>query len=1120
MILVLGRLLNIRTHEWPRLLILYLMSFVVLTGINWGETIVEADFLRQIGVQYLPWAFIANAIFSILAIFIYSAFADRVSNDRILVALLAVSVIGIVIGLALLAAGAVFIAFPLFYLILNVPLLDIYNVHWATYVSSFYDTRAARRVVPVLGTSARLAGIVAGLTIPLLNQHLAPVGIIGLWMGALVVMALLVWLMPRLLHEKTAPTAITITASLGSAPRTLARPSARENLREGSAYVRQSVFLRWMAVSTLIFTVLLALINYRTSSILLGELKTTTAMADFIGVVSGITNLIALPIQLFLVGRLIGWFGLGNANLIFPAGTMLISGSLIFFPRLASAALGYFNRTTFRTAFRNSTENLLYNAVPLRVKGRARAFISGLIVPVGAMLGGAILLLTPLLRGSGAADWVLSAAMGALALAFVVMAVIIRRQYSQALLRLLEQEDYASLLLQHAATLTSADPPTLAHLRSRIAAAKDPALTLFLTQLLIEIGGVNVIPTVTESIRQAPDAAQRSALLNLLTAADLHHDSVRQVFTECLADTSGLVRQAALAGLENMLGAQHSQYLSLACTRLSDDDLDVRGQVLPAVLASADPNLRAAATTILQEMLDSTDSMQRLRGVQVIGQTANLSWLPAAMHSLDDPMDDVRLQAMLAIEAMLPQPLPDEQESLLFATLEKHTRDPIEQVRQVALTTLARQTGNGSMGAQTCSILLLGLHDDSAGVQRAAVEALAYLGDRVLPALQPLLNASSSRQRKLATIVAGRVAAQAWAPTLSAEMNDSLLQAGRFYNYWYALTSVSAQHAALQTSGMTLLQAALRTQTDERLHEVFELLAAQHHAQGTQVVETALRAEDERTRANAVEALESLTTPALASLMAALCDPTAAADHVSSLVAAGQDTGVPTPAQAILALCSHAQSDENPWLDALAGFALSQLTPADAALLGDSSLAAPEQTELTVNARPQEEIMLSLIERIIFLKEAPFFREMTINQLKVLAPACEEQRFHAGDIIFHQGEPGGVLVVIINGQVGIEQSRRRGSSIRLATLGAHGYFGEMTLFDNSPHTASAIALQDTLVLHLRREPLIALMRRHSDLALVLINVLSSRLRETSDRVGDLSRSRPRELHKLYDQLDQ
>lgn len=1119
MIVVLGRLLNIRPHEWPRLLILYLMSFIVLTGINWGETIVEADFLRQIGVQYLPWAFIINAICSILAIFIYSAFADRVSNDRIMIALLAISVIGIVIGLALLAAGAVLIAFPLFYLILNVPLLDIYNVHWATYVSSFYDTRAAKRVVPVLGTSARLAGIVAGLTIPLLNQHFAPTGIIGLWMAALVVMALLTWLMPRLLHEKAALTAGHPAASHDVGMTMTSRPSAAENLREGSAYIRRSVFLRWMAVSTLLFTVLLALINFRTSSILLAELKTTTAMADFIGTVSGIANLLALPIQLFLVGRIIGWFGLGNANLIFPTGTLLISGSLIFFPRLGSAALGYFNRTTFRTAFRNSTENLLYNAVPLRVKGRARAFISGLLVPIGAILGGVILLLTPLLRATGASDWALPAAMAILAIAFVVVAVVIRRQYSQALLTLLEQEDYASLLLQHAGTLTSADPPTLARLRSKLASTTDPTLALFLTQLLIEIGGVNAVPTVSDTIRQASDPAQRAALLNLLTAADLHHESARQLFTECLGDASGQVRQAALAGLENMLGAHHSQYLSLASTLLSDADLDVRGQALPAVMASADPNLRAAASAILEEMLSSADSSQRVRGMQVMGQLAAISWLPAVLRGLDDPVDDVRLQAVLAIETMLPQPLTDELSRQLFASLAAHAHDAVEQVRQVALTILTRQYSNASTRAQACTVLMLGLHDESASVQQAAVEALVQMGETGLSALQPLLSAGSSRQRKLAIIVATRVAPQTWAPTLAAEINDSLVQAGRLYGCWYALTSASAQHADLQTNGMALLQAAVREQTDERLHEIFELLAAQHHAQGIGVVETSLRAENEHTRANAAEALESLTTPAVASLVAALCDPTATADRVMSLIAASQDSASPTADQAIRALRDRTQPDYDPWLDALASFVMSQLSPPAAALLGDAG-SNLEQTKLSADVRPQEATMLSLIERIIFLKEAPFFREMTINQLKVLAPACEEQRYRKDDVIFQQGEPGGVLVVIVNGQVGIEQTRRRGSSVRLATLGAHAYFGEITLFDNSPHTASAIALQDTLVLSLRREPLIALMRRHPDLALVVINVLSSRLRETNDRVGDLTRSRPRELHKLYDQFSQ
>ena len=1113
MIVVLGRLLNIRPHEWPRLLILYLMSFIVLTGINWGETIVEADFLRQIGVQYLPWAFIINATCSIMAIFIYSAFADRVSNDRILIALLAISVIGIVIGLLLLAAGAVLIAFPLFYLILNVPLLDIYNVHWATYISSFYDTRAAKRVIPILGTSARLAGIVAGLTMPLLNQHLAPTGIIGLWIGALVVMALLAWFMPRLLHEKTAPSALN---PIPAQP----RPSARENLREGSAYIRQSVFLRWMAVSTLLFTVLLALINYRTSSILLSQLKTTTAMADFVGLVSGVTNLIALPIQLFLVGRVIGWFGLGNANLIFPTGTLLISGSLMFFPGLASAALGYFNRTTFRTSFRNSTENLLYNAVPLRVKGRARAFISGLIVPIGAILGSAILLLTPLLRASGAADRVLVGAMGILALAFVAVAVVIRRQYSQALLRLLEQEDYTSLLLQHAATLNSADPPTLARLRDKLAATEDPALVLFLTQLLIEIGGVNAISTVNEVIRHAPDAAQRAALLNLLTAADLHHESVRQVFTECLTDASGLVRQAALAGLENMLGARDSQYLSLASTRLSDDDLEVRTQVLPAVLAAPDPALHTAATTILQEMLDDPDSAHRVRGVQVIGQMTTLSWLSAVMSKLDDAVDEVRLQAILAIEAMLPRPVPADQALLLFGALEKRTRDPIEQVRQVALNTLGRQFGDGSMEAQAFAILLLGLHDDSANVQQTAVETLVRIGEPALPALQPLLKASDSRQRKLATIVAGRIMPQSWVPALIAEMNDSLAQACRVYGCWYAFVNAAAAQDALQTSGMALLQAALREQVDERLHEVFELLDAQYHAQGTQVVEMSLRAEDEHTRANAAEALESLTTPTLAAIVAAMCDPSAAPDRIVRLMAEARELEPPTAPQAMLALRDRASLSYHPWLDSLACFTMNQLTPAAASLLGGAS-SALERTEPAIVPQPSEATMLSLIERIIFLKEAPFFREMTINQLKVLAPACEEQRLRADEVIFYQGDPGGVLVVIVNGQVGIEQTRRRGSSVRLTTLGAHAYFGEITFFDNSPHTASAIALQEnTLVLRLRREPLMALMRRHPDLALVIINALSSRLRETSEKIADLTRSRPRELHKLYDQFSQ
>ena len=163
--------------------------------------------------------------------------------------------------------------------------------------------------------------------------------------------------------------------------------------------------------------------------------------------------------------------------------------------------------------------------------------------------------------------------------------------------------------------------------------------------------------------------------------------------------------------------------------------------------------------------------------------------------------------------------------------------------------------------------------------------------------------------------------------------------------------------------------------------------------------------------------------------------------------------------------------------------------------------------------------MLSTIDRIIFLKEVPFFQSMTIDQLKVLASVCEEKLFEKDARIFNNGDPGGVLYLVVNGRVGIEHEKRPGSFARLADVNAYSYFGESNFFDNSQRTTSAVAIRDTLTLQLRREPVIELARQNPNLALELINVLSQRLRENSDRVADLTRSQPRALNKLYDQFD-
>jgi CRP/FNR family cyclic AMP-dependent transcriptional regulator len=165
-----------------------------------------------------------------------------------------------------------------------------------------------------------------------------------------------------------------------------------------------------------------------------------------------------------------------------------------------------------------------------------------------------------------------------------------------------------------------------------------------------------------------------------------------------------------------------------------------------------------------------------------------------------------------------------------------------------------------------------------------------------------------------------------------------------------------------------------------------------------------------------------------------------------------------------------------------------------------------------------ERDMLSTAERVTFLKDVAFFEQGTDDQLTALAAVCEEAFFPAETRVVNEGDAGGILYMVVRGRVGIDQQRRPGSFVRLATTEAAGSFGEMNFFDESPCTTSATAMEDSLLLLIRREALVALVRQEPDLLLEMCNVLSLRLRQATDRIAELSRPHTRELHKLFDQL--
>ena len=162
---------------------------------------------------------------------------------------------------------------------------------------------------------------------------------------------------------------------------------------------------------------------------------------------------------------------------------------------------------------------------------------------------------------------------------------------------------------------------------------------------------------------------------------------------------------------------------------------------------------------------------------------------------------------------------------------------------------------------------------------------------------------------------------------------------------------------------------------------------------------------------------------------------------------------------------------------------------------------------------------LSLIEKVIFLKEVPFFSELSLQEISILAGISEEVSYPAEHKIFSQGDNTKSLYLVIHGQVSVQQQTRTGSVVRLKTLGAKNYFAETSLFDGAPHQADVVTIEPVDILMIRQSTLFTLIRRRPDIGLSLLKALSQRLRETYAQVAQTERAKPQKLMSLYDKME-
>ena len=137
-----------------------------------------------------------------------------------------------------------------------------------------------------------------------------------------------------------------------------------------------------------------------------------------------------------------------------------------------------------------------------------------------------------------------------------------------------------------------------------------------------------------------------------------------------------------------------------------------------------------------------------------------------------------------------------------------------------------------------------------------------------------------------------------------------------------------------------------------------------------------------------------------------------------------------------------------------------------------------------------------------FLKEVSLFDGIQDNALSQIFKLGKVANFKAGETIILEGQAGGNLHIVINGQADVSKSGKDPAKKKhLANISRGSIFGEMSVFDEAPYSATVKAKEDCSVHVIKGEDFKKFLKKNPQLAYevftTLINLMSNRLRRTN-----------------------
>ncbi|MDQ1711301.1 MAG: family transcriptional regulator, cyclic receptor protein [Frankiaceae bacterium] len=136
------------------------------------------------------------------------------------------------------------------------------------------------------------------------------------------------------------------------------------------------------------------------------------------------------------------------------------------------------------------------------------------------------------------------------------------------------------------------------------------------------------------------------------------------------------------------------------------------------------------------------------------------------------------------------------------------------------------------------------------------------------------------------------------------------------------------------------------------------------------------------------------------------------------------------------------------------------------------------------------------------LRETALFSGIDQRTAEEVARRMVRRTLRRGQPLFHQGDRGDALYVVVDGSVAVVVSSENGDRMVLTTLHPPDSLGEIALLDGGNRSASAEAVEETTTLVLSRAAFLELLRDHPPLAEQLLRSLGALVRRLSEQASD------------------